>query len=121
MKQVVPEIGKLKNKYTLLWEQTSNEGYLKICGVLQKYIDQSISVNTSYNPANYPDGKLSMEMLLGELLLAYKLGCKNLYYMNTNDGSGEIDLDKLDNKNKEKGITVLLPPIEEDDCDSCKI
>lgn len=122
LKQVVPEIGKLKNKYTLLWEQSGNDGYLKICGVLQKYIDQSISANTSYNPANFPNGKLSMDMLLTELLLAYKYGLKNLYYMNTNDGSGEVDLDKLEGEKKEKGIVVLLPPMEaEDDCDSCKI
>ena len=123
LKQVVPEIGKLKNKYTLLWEQTSNDGYLKICGVLQKYIDQSISANTSYNPANYPNKKLSMEMLLTDLLLSYKLGVKNLYYMNTNDGSGEVDIDKLEDVKKDKGIVVILPPMEEDDedCDSCKI
>lgn len=123
LKQVVPEIGKLKNKYTLLWEQESNLGYLQICGVMQKYIDQSISANTSYNPANYPNGKLSMEMLLNDLLIAYKYGVKNLYYMNTNDGSGEVDLDKLEGDKKEKGIVVLLPPMEaeEEDCDSCKI
>ncbi|EPE1232738.1 ribonucleotide-diphosphate reductase subunit alpha, partial [Escherichia coli] len=58
LKQVVPEISKLKNKYDLLWDQKDNIGYLQICGVLQKYIDQSISVNTSYNPAHFPDGKL---------------------------------------------------------------
>ena len=123
LKQVVPEIGKLKNKYTLLWEQESNVGYLQICGVMQKYIDQSISANTSYNPANYPNSKLSMEMLLNDLLIAYKYGVKNLYYMNTNDGSGEVDLDKLEGEKKEKGIVVLLPPMEaeEEDCDSCKI
>lgn len=123
LKQVVPEIGKLKNKYTLLWEQESNLGYLQICGVMQKYIDQSISANTSYNPANYPNSKLSMEMLLNDLLIAYKYGVKNLYYMNTNDGSGEVDLDKLEGEKKEKGIVVLLPPMEaeEEDCDSCKI
>jgi ribonucleoside-diphosphate reductase alpha chain len=123
LKQVVPEIGKLKNKYTLLWEQTSNDGYIKICGVLQKYIDQSISANTSYNPENYPDKKLSMSMLLEDLMKCYKYGLKNLYYMNTNDGSGEVDLDKLEDVKKEKGIVIQLPPMEEDeeDCDSCKI
>lgn len=123
LKQVVPEIAKLKKKYTLLWEQSSNDGYLKICGVLQKYIDQSISVNTSYNPEKYPNNKLSMEMLLGDILKAYKYGIKNLYYMNTNDGSGEVDVEKqLDDDKKEKPSVVLLPPMEdEDDCDSCKI
>ncbi|QOI71238.1 putative aerobic ribonucleoside-diphosphate reductase alpha subunit [Erwinia phage pEa_SNUABM_50] len=122
LKQVVPEIGKLKNKYTLLWEQESNIGYLMLCGVMQKYIDQSISANTSYNPEHFPNQKLSMEILLRDLILAYKYGVKNLYYMNTNDGSGEVDLDKLENDKKEKGIVVLLPPMEaDDDCDSCKI
>lgn len=128
LKQVVPEIAKLKNKYTLLWDQKDNSGYIKICGVLQKYIDQSISANTSYNPEHFPDNKLPMSLLLGELLLAYKLGCKNLYYMNTNDGSGEIDIEALekDMAKQESSSTeggFILPdlPLDEGDCDSCKI
>lgn len=127
LKQVVPEINKLKNKYTLLWDQESNEGYIKICAVLQKYIDQSISANTSYNPENYEDNKLSMTMLLGDLLLAYKYGLKNLYYMNTNDGAGELDVEALVNAHKQKEETeqngFVLPDMPEDDedCDGCKI
>lgn len=123
LRQVVPEIGKLKNKYTLLWEQSSNDGYIKICGVMQKYIDQSISANTSYNPIKYENNKLSMELLIGDILKAYKYGLKNLYYMNVNDGSGEIDIDSLTENKKEKGIVVILPPSDEDDedCDTCKI
>lgn len=109
----------------MLWEQTSVEGYLQVVGVLQKYIDQSISANTSYDPANYANKKLSMTMLLKDLLTSYKLGCKNLYYMNTNDGAGELDASKLDDEKKavKKGIVIELPPMEEDedDCDSCKI
>ena len=119
MKQVVPEIHKLKNQYDMQWDNPSNEGYLKVCGVLQKYIDQSISVNTSYNPENYKSGKVSMELLLSELLLSYKLSLKNLYYHNTKDGSGEVDVEKeIGDKTQ-----VQLPPSEEDDedCDSCKI
>lgn len=125
LKQVVPDIAKLKNKYTLLWDQKNNSGYIKICGVLQKYIDQSISANTSYNPEHFTDNKLPMSLLLGELLLAYKLGCKNLYYMNTNDGSGEIDVEALEKElsNKELVSTnSILPELpDEDDCESCKI
>lgn len=119
LKQVVPDISKLKNKYDLLWEQNDNIGYLQICGVLQKYIDQSISANTSYNPEKYPDGKLPMSVLLTELLYSYKMGLKNLYYHNTNDGSDEVDVDKMLEEPKE----LVLPEIAigEDDCDSCKI
>lgn len=124
LKQVVPEIGKLKNKYSLLWDQTSNEGYLQICGVLQKYIDQSISANTSYNPVKYPDNKLSMKVLLADLLLSYKLGIKNLYYMNSNDGSGEIDVEAMEKQHEKSSSTegFILPDLlDDDDCDSCKI
>lgn len=117
--QVVPEISKLKNKYTLLWEQESNDGYLKICAVMQKYIDQSISVNTSYNPENYENHKVPMRVLLQDLLTSYKYGVKNLYYMNTMDSSGEEDTSKIDEPQKK----FVLPDIDmdEEDCDSCKI
>lgn len=120
LKQVVPEVGKLKNKYTLLWDMKDNSGYLKIVAVLQKYVDQSISANTSYNPANYPNNKLSMKMLLGDVILAYKYGVKNLYYMNTNDGAGEVDIDAV---TKVGEVPLSLPdlPDDEGDCDSCKI
>ena len=91
LKQVVPEFKKLKSKYELLWDQKSPEGYIKICAVLQKYIDQAISVNTSYNPQFYPDEKLPMSDMLKLLLLHYKLGGKTLYYFNTYDGQGEIN------------------------------
>ena len=125
LKQVVPEINKLKNKYDLLWDQKDNIGYLQICGVLQKYIDQSISGNTSYNPAHFPDGKLPMSTLLTELMYAYKVGLKNLYYHNTNDGSDEVDVEKVlkEAAKPESGQFVLptLPDLDEGDCDSCKI
>ena len=125
LKQVVPEINKLKNKYDLLWDQKDNIGYLQICGVLLKYIDQSISVNTSYNPAHFPVGKLPMSTLLTELMYAYKVGLKNLYYHNTNDGSDEVDVEKVlkEAAKPESGQFVLptLPDLDEGDCDSCKI
>lgn len=110
MKQVVPELKRLKNKYELLWDQKSPEGYLKIMAVLQKFIDQAISVNTSYNPAHYEDGKIPMSEMLGHILMHYKYGGKTLYYFNTNDGAGEIE-DK----------PLAAGSVDEEDCDSCKI
>jgi ribonucleoside-diphosphate reductase alpha chain len=116
LKQVVPEYRKLKNKYELLWDQKSPEGYLKICAVLQKYIDQGISVNTSYNPRFYEDEKIPMSTMLQHLVMFYKYGGKQLYYFQTNDGQGEIDVDKLGGK------AVELDPIaDQDDCESCVI
>jgi ribonucleoside-diphosphate reductase alpha chain len=117
LKQVVPEFRKLKNKYELLWDQQSPEGYLKLCAVLQKYIDQGISVNTSYNPQFFDDEKIPMSEMLKHLLMCYKYGTKQLYYFNTYDGQGEIDLDKLSK------AEAPLAPGEDDqaDCDSCVI
>ena len=99
--QVVPEIGNRKIKYELLWDQTSPQGYLSIMAVLQKFIDQSISTNTSYNPKFYPDEEIPMSVLLGDLLYCYKYGLKTLYYFNTNDNSSD--------------------DAEDEDCESCKI
>ena len=114
LKQVVPEYRNLKNKYELLWNQASPEGYLKIMAVMQKYIDQGISVNTSYNPSFYEDEKIPMSIMLQHLLMFYKYGGKQLYYFNTNDGQGEIDVGKMDQP---------LEDIAEDEeaCDSCTI
>ena len=118
LKQVVPSIHKLKNKYELLWDQRSPEGYLSIMAVLQKYIDQGISVNTSYNPVFYEDEKISMSEMLRHLMIFYKYGGKQLYYFNTYDGQGELDVDKL---NESSNITVDEYEIEEEDCESCVI
>ena len=115
LKQVVPEYRKLKNKYELLWDQKSPEGYLKLCAVLQKYIDQGISTNTSYNPKFYADEKIPMSEMLKHLLLCYKLGLKQLYYFNTNDGQGEIDVDKM------TALAQAEDAGDQEDCDSCVI
>lgn len=93
LKQVVPEYHRLKNRYDLLWDQTSPEGYLKIMAVLQKWTDQTISTNTSYNPENYDNGKIPQTELMRHILLAYKYGLKTLYYMNSYDGAGEQESD----------------------------
>ena len=121
LKQVVPGYPRLKNKYDLLWDQRSPEGYLKIMAVLQKYIDQGISVNTSYNPEFYEEEKIPMSIMLQHLVMFYKYGGKQLYYFNTFDGQGEIDFDK---KSKEEllGRDSFESDDEYDDyCDSCTI
>ena len=119
LKQVVPGIHKLKNKYELLWDQRSPEGYMSIMAVLQKYIDQGISVNTSYNPMFYEDEKISMSEMLRHLMIFYKYGGKQLYYFNTYDGQGEIDVDKLAEPDN---ITIEEEFIgEEEACESCTI
>jgi ribonucleoside-diphosphate reductase alpha chain len=117
MAQVVPGYHHLKNKYDLLWDQPSPQGYLAICGILQKYIDQGISVNTSYNPEHYEDHKVPMSAMLTDLITAYKYGLKQLYYFNTFDGAGEIKED-----DHHPYYTGTEQPIEDDeDCESCKI
>ena len=116
LKQVVPGFPYYKNKYDLLWDQKSPQGYLKIMAVLQKYIDQGISVNTSYNPEHYEDEKVPMSVLIQDLLMFYKYGGKQLYYNNTYDGQGEIDINKDD-----KLEDLPMGEIDDEDCESCKI
>ena len=84
--QVVPEIAKLKNKYTLAYDMKSNVGYINICAVLQKYFDQAISANHYYNFAKYEEGNLPMSVVAKDILYSYKVGLKTLYYANTDDG-----------------------------------
>jgi ribonucleoside-diphosphate reductase alpha chain len=118
LKQVVPGIHHLKNKYELLWDQRSPEGYLKIMAVLQKYIDQGISVNTSYNPQHFADEKIPMSSMLQHLMLFYKYGGKQLYYFNTYDGAGEIDIDKMEESSNIQDNIVID---EDEACESCVI
>ena len=89
LRQVVPDYATLKERYELLWSQPSNEGYLQLVGVMQKFVDQSISANTSYDPSRFDGGKVPMKQLLTDLLNAYKLGIKTLYYHNTRDGADD--------------------------------
>jgi len=88
LKQVVPDITNLKDQYELLWQQANNTGYLNLVGVMQKFVDQAISANTHYDPAQFDGGKVPMQQLIADLLSAYKLGVKTLYYHNTRDGAG---------------------------------
>jgi len=112
LRQVVPQYHRLKNKYDLLWDQKSPEGYLKICAVLQKFIDQGISVNTSYNPEFFEDEKVPMSVLLQHLIMFYKYGGKQLYYNNTYDGQGEMEF---------KDEPLAPGELDDEDCESCKI
>ena len=117
--QVVPGYHHLKNKYDLLWDQESPDGYLKICAILQKYIDQGISVNTSYNPEKFEDNKIPMSIMIQDLVTAYRYGIKQLYYFNTYDGAGEMKDDE--HHTDDSGtINPAMNPVDED-CDSCKI
>ena len=116
--QVVPGYHHLKNKYDLLWEQENPDGYLKICAILQKYIDQGISVNTSYNPEKFEDNKIPMSVMISDLVTAYKFGLKQLYYFNTYDGAGEIK-DELPSAVDD--AANVMSDYEDEDCESCKI
>jgi len=118
LKQVVPQIGRLKNKYDLLWDQKSPEGYLKIMAVLQKFIDQGISVNTSYNPLHYDEEKIPLSLMMQHMLMFYKYGGKQLYYNNTYDGAGEITDERDPPVEEQAPVCDLSSP---EDCDACKI
>lgn len=93
LKQVVPDYEHLKNQYELLWQQPDNTGYLQLVGIMQKFVDQSISTNTHYDPAKFANNKVPMKQLLVDLLTAYKLGLKTLYYHNTRDGAEDAQFD----------------------------
>jgi ribonucleoside-diphosphate reductase alpha chain len=113
LKQAVPEVRKLKNKYDLLWNQKSPRGYLAICAVLQKFIDQAISVNTTYNPKFYDKEMIPMSEMIDDLFHFYRYGGKNLYYFNTPDGASDETVPST----TEDNIEIL----NDDDCESCKI
>lgn len=91
VKQVVPDVKKLYLDYELKWEQPDPEGYLILCGIMQKFVDQAISVNTPYDPSKFEDGKVPIELLIKHFLLAYKIGLKTLYYDETRDGNDQSD------------------------------
>ena len=119
LKQVVPQYNTLKNNYTLLWDMESNEGYIKVVSVMQKFFDQAISGNWSYNPENYPDNEVPVSVMANDLLTTYKYGWKTSYYQNTHD----LKSDEVDDESKEK-LNNLLETIlnsSEEDCESCTI
>lgn len=96
LKQVVPSYETLKDQYELLWQMPSNEGYLQLVGIMQKFVDQAISANTNYDPQRFEGGRIPMRQMLRDLLMAYKLGLKTLYYHNTRDGADDTQQDMDD-------------------------
>jgi ribonucleoside-diphosphate reductase alpha chain len=118
LKQIVPQYSTLKNNYTLLWDMKSNEGYINIVAVMQKFFDQAISGNTSYNPENYPNNEVPVSVLAQDILTCFRTGWKTLYYQNTYD----IKTDDFSDKSSE--IERLINDImesDENDCESCKV
>ena len=119
LKQVVPQFSTLKNNYTLLWEMKSNKGYINIVAVMQKFFDQAISGNWSYNPENYPDNEVPVSVMAQDFLTTYKYGWKTSYYQNTYDSKTDEDVEE-----KRQSIEDLLQDIlqaDEENCDSCTI
>ena len=122
LKQVVPEYPKLKNNYTLLWDMKSNEGYINVVSVMQKYFDQAISGNWSYNPENYEDGQVPLSVMAEDLLNTYKLGWKTSYYQNTYDAKKDIDEPSHSLGWKDNVPEQEEKPKQEDEaCESCTI
>jgi ribonucleoside-diphosphate reductase alpha chain len=117
LKQIVPQYGSLKNNYTLLWDMPNNDGYVKIVAVMQKFFDQAISGNWSYNPEHYPDNEVPVSVMAQDLLTTYKYGWKTSYYQNTND----LKTDEAEDSSELKELLSQLEQAEEDDCESCKI
>ena len=123
LKQVVPDYKKLKNNYTLLWDMKSNEGYINIVAVMQKYFDQSISGNWSYNPENYDEGEIPLSIMAEDLLTTYKLGWKTSYYQNTYDSKKDVEepvhpIGWKDDVPESKTITEIK---DEEECETCVI
>jgi ribonucleoside-diphosphate reductase alpha chain len=118
LKQIVPQYQTLKNNYTLLWDMYSNRGYINIVAVMQKFFDQAISGNWSYNPENYPNNEVPVSVMAQDLLTTYKLGWKTSYYQNTYDN--KTDEVKEDKASIDDLVKELLEGGEED-CESCKI
>ena len=96
LKQVVPDIAKYGSQYELLWKMPNNTGYLELVAIMQKFVDQSISANTNYDPTLHEGGRVPMKVLLKDLLNAYKMGVKTLYYHNTRDGANDAQADMED-------------------------
>jgi ribonucleoside-diphosphate reductase alpha chain len=117
LKQIVPQYQTLKNNYTLLWDMPSNRGYINIVAVMQKFFDQAISGNWSYNPENYPNNEVPVSVMAQDFLTCWKYGWKTSYYQNTYD----IKTDVIEEKDELQTLLNDIMESEEDDCESCKI
>ena len=120
LKQIVPQYSHLKNSYTLLWDMPSNDGYINVVAVMQKFFDQAISGNWSYNPENYENGEVPVSVMAKDLLNTYKYGWKTSYYQNTMDGKVE-DVITDPNSASNDYIPPLTHEESEEDCDACAI
>ena len=118
LKQIVPSYTTLKGNYTLLWDMPNNDGYIAIVSVMQKFFDQAISGNWSYNPENYPDNEVPVSVMAKDLLNTYKYGWKTSYYQNTYDAKKDGDDEKTSELDQ---LIEQLSQAEEEDCESCKI
>ena len=118
LKQIVPSYQTLKNNYTLLWEMKDNTGYINVVSVMQKFFDQAISGNWSYNPENYPDNEVPVSQMANDLLTTYKYGWKTSYYQNTYD----IKTDEVvEEKSELNNLLTELESVEEGECESCTV
>ena len=121
LKQVVPQYNTLKSNYTLLWDMKDNEGYIKVVAAMQKYFDQAISGNWSYNPENYPDNEVPVSVMANDLLRTYKYGWKTSYYQNTYDIKSDEPQLTEEKKDEIQDLLSQILETEEEDCDSCKL
>jgi ribonucleoside-diphosphate reductase alpha chain len=123
LKQLVPQYQTLKNHYTLLWDMPSNEGYINIVSVMQKFFDQAISGNWSYNPLHYENNEVPMSVMIKDLLTTYKLGWKTSYYQNTYDYKGEEDTVQPQGIQDTVQTDIEQMPQEDNEemCDACAI
>lgn len=118
LKQIVPQYSTLKNNYTLLWEMPNNNGYINVVAMMQKFFDQAISGNWSYNPEHYPDNEVPVSVMANDLLTTYKYGWKTSYYQNTHDQKTDEVEDKPDNI---QSLVADLENANESECESCSI
>ena len=123
LKQIVPSYSTLKNNYTLLWDMPDNTGYINIVAVMQKFFDQAISGNWSYNPQNYENSEVPVSVMAQDFLSTYKYGWKTSYYQNTYDIKTDEVSDTLENEKSDKLDCLLneLSSIKEGECESCSI
>ena len=117
LKQIVPSYNSLKNKYTLLWDMKSNRGYINVVSVMQKFFDQGISGNWSYNPEHFPDNEVPVSVMAQDFLTTYKYGWKTSYYQNTHD----MKSDDVDEAPPLSDILSKIANEEEEACESCAI
>jgi len=121
LKQIVPQYQSLKQHYTLLWDMKGNEGYIKIVAAMQKFFDQAISANWSYNPIQYQDNEVPMSVMMQDLLTTYKLGWKTSYYQNTYDY--KVDPSEITDEESKVEENIILEDLPEEDemCEACAI